>query len=325
MNSQDLLNTVLMAAVFVLVFSAWTICVLLWVVQYARRRKRFQKRLGLAVAEARRSQTLQLWQEDYQTRRGTVKRRKQTLGDRLELLRRSAGWKTPAHLVLLAVFGVAVLACIGTILLGYGIWLGLAAALAVAVVFNVFTKQRIARRITLFETQFVDGLRIAARALRAGHPLIGAFQAISEEIGEPVGPIFGDICQEQALGLDLRESIEKVAEATNDNDLRLFATSVSIQMTTGGNLADLMERLADVMRSRMRLNRRVRVLTAATKLSKNTLLATPVVLFLMLNIAAPEFVGIMYVDPLGKMLMVGTVLSMLFGAWVMGRMSQIKY
>jgi tight adherence protein B len=314
-----------MAAVFVLVFSAWTICVLLWVVQYARRRKRFQKRLGLAAAEARRSQTLQLWQEDYRTRRGTVKRRKQTLGERLEVLRRNAGWRTPAHLVLLAVAGVAAMAGIGTVVLGYDIWLGLGAALAVAVVFNILTKQRINQRTNLFETQFVDGLRIAARALRAGHPLIGAFQAISDEIGEPIGPIFGDICQEQALGLDLRESIQKVAEATHDTDLRLFATSVSIQMTTGGNLADLMERLADVMRSRMRLKRRVRVLTAATKLSKNTLLATPVILFLLLNVAAPDFVGIMYVDPVGKMLMVGTVLSMLFGAWVMGKMSQIKY
>jgi len=314
-----------MASVFVLVFSAWTICVVLWLVQYKRRRKRLRQRMGVVDAETRRVEALQLWREDQQIRRGTRKRDKETRGVRLERLRQAAGWKTPAHIVLLAVFGIAILAGIVVFTLGYGLWLGLSATLSIVIVFHVITKQRIAHRITLFETQFVDSLRIAARALRAGHPLAGAFHAIAEEIDDPVGTIFSEICQEQMLGRDLQESIRRVADNAHNTDLKLFATAVSIQMTTGGNLAEVMESLATVMRARMRLNHRVRVLTSSSRMSKNTLLAVPVFLFLFLNIQSPDYVGVMYSTWIGRAMLIGTVVSMLFGAWVMGRLSIIRY
>jgi tight adherence protein B len=281
--------------------------------------------MGLPEDESQRSQALQLWRDDYETRRGSVKRSKETWGEQLDRLRASAGWKTPAHMVLLAVGGLAVLAGIVVIMLGHQIWLALSVGLGIVAGFHVITKQRINHRITLFETQLVDSLRIAARALRAGHPLVGAFQAISDEIGDPVGPLFGDICQQQTLGLDLQDSIRKVADSTGNADLKLFATAVSIQMTTGGNLADVMERLVFVMRSRMRLNRRVRILTAQSRASKNALLAIPVVLFLLLNVISPDYVAPMYATSVGRAMLVGTVISMLFGAVVMGKMSQIKY
>lgn len=325
MGGNEVINTIVMASVFVLVFSGWTICVLLWVVQYGRRRKQLRQRMGLVDSEARRVEALQLWREDQQARRGTRKRERETLGSRLERLGRAAGWKTPAHIVLLAVFGLAVLTLVAVFFLGYGLWLGISGALGIVIIFYMITNQSINTRISLFETQFVDALRIAARALRAGHPLTGAFQAISEEIDDPIGAIFGEICQEQALGRDLQESIRRVADNAHNIDLKLFATAVNIQMTTGGNLADVMESLADVMRSRMRLHRRVRVLTSSSRLSKNTLLAVPVFLFIYLNIASPEFVGVLYTTWVGNAILIGTVVSMLFGAWIMGRLSKIRY
>lgn len=325
MNRQELINTVMMVSVFVLVFSAWTICVLLWVVQYNRRRKRLQKRMGVVDAETRRSDALQLWREDQQVRRGARKPSKEPLAARLERLRQAAGWKTPAHIVLLAVSGVAVLTAIVVYTLGFGLWLGLGAATAIVVVFRAITLKRINDRISLFETQFVDSLRIAARALRAGHPLTGAFHAIAEEIDDPVGSIFAEICQEQMLGRDLRESIRNVADNAYNTDLKLFATAVSIQMTTGGNLAEVMESLATVMRGRMRLNRKVRVLTSSSRMSKNTLLAVPLLLFLFLNIASPEYVGVMYSTWIGRTMLIATVASMLLGAWIMDRLSILRY
>ncbi len=325
MTGQQLLNAILMGSVFLLVFSGWTICVLLWVVQYARRRKRLQERMGFGDEEGRKSQTLQLWREEYQARRAAARRRHETLGERLERLRSDAGWKAPAHVVILSVFGMAALAFVAPFLLGYGIWLGLAIALAIIIIFWHVTQSHINRRISLFERQFVESLGIAARALRAGHPLVGAFQSISEEIPDPVGPVFGEICQEQALGLDLQDSIRRMAEVTRNGDLKLFATAVSIQMTTGGNLADVMDSLAGVMRARMRLNRRVRVLTASTRLNKNTLLGVPVLLFVAMNIMSPVYVEVLYNTFLGKCLLVGTVIGMLFGAWVMGKLSVIRY
>lgn len=327
MTSQQLFNTIVMVSIFVLVFSGWTICVLLWLIQYMRRRRLIQKRLGFELdEETRKAETLQLWRDECQARRtAAARQRKETLGERLERLRIEAGWKTPAAVVLFCVVGAAVLACVGTVLLGYGWILGAGAAAAVLIAFRVATVKRINHRIDLFERQFVEALGIAARALRAGHPLVGAFQSISAEIGEPVGTLFGEICQEQALGLDLQESIRRVADTAHNTDLKLFATAVSIQMTTGGNLADVMDSLTSVMRVRMRLNRRIRVMTASTRMNRNTLLAVPVLLFGFLNVSSPDYVSVMYTTFLGRLLLVMTVVGMLFGAWVMAKLSELKY
>jgi tight adherence protein B len=327
MTSQQWINTVTLVSIFVLVLSAWTICVLLWMVQYARRRKRLQRRLGFEMdEETRRTETLHLWREEYEARRaGAAKRRRETLGERLERLRTDAGWKSPAPVMLMSMGAVAALAFVVPVLLGSGWMIGGGAAAVVLVVLRALTIKRINRRITLFERQLVESLGIAARALRAGHPLVGAFQAITTEIGDPVGTLFGEICQEQALGLDLRDSIRRVANTARNADLKLFATAVSIQMASGGNLADVMDGLSTVIRMRMRLNRRVRVLTASTRMNRNTLLAVPVLLFALLNLASPQYVAVMYTTTLGRILLAATGVGMLFGSWIMAKMSILKY
>lgn len=327
MTPQQLLNTIMMVSIFVLVFSAWTICILLWMVQYTRRRKLIRSRVGFALdEETHKATTFQLWREEYQARRAAeAKQRKETLGERVARLFTEAGWKASIPVVLFSVVSLAMLACVTAVLLGYGWILGGMAALAVLIGFRIITLNRINRRMELFDRQFMEALGIAARALRAGHPLVGAFQSIAMEIGEPVGTTFEEICQEQALGLDLRDSLRRVADTAHNMDLKLFATAVSIQMTTGGSLADVMDRLATVMRVRMRLNRRTRVLTSSTRMNRNTLLAVPVLLFAFLNISSPDYVGVMYTTLLGKILLLATVAGMLFGAWVMAKLSELKY
>jgi tight adherence protein B len=183
----------------------------------------------------------------------------------------------------------------------------------------------ISKRAGLFERQLVDALGIAARALRAGHPLAGAFQLVSEEIGEPLGSVFFRICQEQSLGLDLKDSIYKVTKSTRNSELKLFATAVAIQFQSGGNLADLMDSLASVVRERMRLNRRVRVITAQTQFSKRTLIALPIVLFFLLNIISPQYMEMFYTTTTGRYMLVIVVVSMLLGAWVMHRLSILRF
>jgi tight adherence protein B len=325
MNPQQLVNTVLMASVFVLVFSGWTICVILWTVQYARRRKRLQKRMGFVDDETRKTETLQLWRDEYQTRRAAAQRKKETFGERLTRLGADAGWKSPAHSVVLSVVGLMALALTAPLLLGYTPLIGMGIAGAILIVFWTITNRRIDQRKALLDRQFVESLGIAARALRAGHPLVGAFQSISEEIGEPVGTIFGEICQEQALGLDLQDSIRRMADVTRNADLKLFATAVSIQMSSGGNLADVMDSLSAVMRTRIRLNRKVRVLTTEARMSKNVLMGLPVVLFLAMNIISPQYVTVMYATLAGQVMLAGTAVSMLIGAWVMGKLSILRY
>jgi hypothetical protein len=110
MGRQEILDTVLMSAVFVLVFSAWSICVVLWVVQYLRRQGQLRRRLGVGGLEAQKSQALQLWRAEYETRRRPRYSKRETLSARLTRLRAEAGWKMSAPAVLLSVALVAALA-----------------------------------------------------------------------------------------------------------------------------------------------------------------------------------------------------------------------
>jgi tight adherence protein B len=325
MNRQELVNTILMGSVFVLVFSGWTTCVLLWVIQYMRLRKRLQKRIGFVDDATRKSDTLRLWRDECEAKRAAAKHSRESLAVQLERLRADAGWRRPAHVVILMLVAGAALACGAVVMLGYSPWLGVLASAAVALIFWTITMRRVRQQEARFERQFVEALGIAARALRAGHPLVGAFQSISEEIPNPVGGIFGEICQEQALGLDVRESIRRVADATRNTDMRFFATAVSIQMSTGGNLAEVMDSLSSVMRSRMRLHRKVRALTASSRQSKNVLLVAPLLLFLFLNVASPDYISAMYTNPIGRGMLVGTAISMLIGAWMMKKLAVLKY
>ncbi|MFC1634462.1 type II secretion system F family protein [Planctomycetota bacterium] len=325
MDKQELINTILMASVFVLVLSAWSICVTLWLLQYLKRRKKFQGRLGIIDAESQRSRIFQLWRDERQKVRAQQPRERQTIGERLERLRLDAGWKSPSHVVILAVIGMAGLLLGIGFLFGYDMWLSFLAAGIVIVVFGVMTKRRISTRAALFDRQLVDALGVAARALRAGHPLSGSFQLVSEEIDEPVGTIFQEICQEQSLGIDLKESLQRVARGSGNPDLKLFSTAIGIQLRTGGNLAELMDTLASVMRTRTLLHRRVRVLTAQTHLSKQILIGLPIFMFILMNFMAADYMKTLYTTWLGRMMLMVTVINILIGSWIMGKISVLRY
>jgi tight adherence protein B len=171
----------------------------------------------------------------------------------------------------------------------------------------------------------VDALDLSARSLRVGHPLVAAFRLISEEIAPPVNTIFSEICQQQALGVSLEEALHNVAEESTSGDLKLFATSVIIQLRSGGNLAEMMERVAIVIRERMRLSRRVRVLTAQTQFSKRVLLALPFFIFLVLNVINPKYMAPLYSTPDGRILMSIGAAGLVMGAWIMNRMAVLRY
>ena len=325
MKPENLINIIIMAAVFGLVFSVWCICIFLWLGQYISRLHSVQKRLGLAKKETDESQTLRLWRQTRQEagEAGLVIRL--TWAERMERLRQAAGWRAPVQTVLLGVAGATVMGFVVTYLLGFGPLLALGASATIVVVFWAYTRNCISKYSALFEQQLVDALGISARALRAGLPLMGSFQLISEEIDDPIGSVFFQICHEQLLGLDMKDSIRKVAKTIPSAELKLFATSIVIQLQSGGNLADLMDSLASVIRARMRLNRRVRVLTAQTQFSKRILIAMPIILFLLLNILSPEYMQTFYTTTVGRYMLATMVSIVLFGAWIMNRMAVLRF
>ncbi len=228
-----------MASVFGLIFSVWCICVFFWLGKSLARLKLVQKRLGIVKKETEESQTLRLWRDRKRENADVASQTKATLKERLESLRIMAGWRAPAHTVILGVAGAGVMGLLVTYLSSGSIILGFGVSAAIVVAFWCYVQNCLSKYSALLEMQFVDGLGICARALRAGLPLLGSFQLISEEIDKPVGDIFFRICHEQVMGKDMKDSIRKVARTVPSPELRLFATAIAIQLQSGGNLAVL--------------------------------------------------------------------------------------
>ncbi|MHC4124151.1 MAG: type II secretion system F family protein [Planctomycetota bacterium] len=271
------------------------------------------------------SKIIRLWQDARQTHGMIQGEAALTFKEKLERIANDAGWQIPLQTILLGLGGFAVLTFTILLTLSGSILLAIAGLLVVVCSFWAYTNSRIDKRATLFEKQLVDALGIAARSLRAGHPLTGSFQLISEEIGPPLGDVFYRVYQEQALGLDMQNSIRTIARVTGNPELKLFATAVAIQLQSGGNLADLMDSLSAVIRARIRLSRRVRILTAQAKLSARVLILMPIILFFMLNIINPDYMEPLYETTIGRYLLTITIASVILGWWVMRKLSELKY
>jgi tight adherence protein B len=325
MSPEKALNIFVLIIVFILVFSVWCLCVFVWLRQYQIRLKNIQKRIGLVTKDTEEAKILRLWRDTRHTDDKMKAPKKSVFQERLIKIANDAGWSTSLQVVALGVGGFAILSLVITYILSQSIVLGLGMAMAVVVIFWANTKRRISKLATLFERQFVDALGIAARSLRAGHPLVGAFQLISNEIPEPVGKVFYNICQEQSLGLDMKDSLRKVALLTANKEMKLFATAVAIQLQSGGNLADLMDSLAAVIHARIKLNQRIRILTAQTVLSIRILMALPLVIFFVINILNPEYMDPFYNTTVGQYMLFAAIMLILVGYLMMKRISVLRF
>jgi tight adherence protein B len=311
------------AAVFGLVGSLWFLVVVgLYVRKHAEVR-RVQTRLGLVKADRESTRVLHLWRDGkaittaVSGQRARVSAFRQVYND--------LGWPTPLSTVILGAVGAAALTAVLVLVLLNDPLVAIVAGVVVAALPYFYIRMQIARHVETFERQLVDALGLAARSLRAGHPLLGSFQLISDEIDAPVGTVFGEVCQKQALGVGLGEALSEIADRSSSSDLKLFAASVVIQMRSGGNLADMMERLADVMRDRIRVHRKARVLTAQTQLSKRILLAMPFVLAMMIYVLDRDYLIPLYTTTMGHIMLGSAAVSLALGAYVINRMAQVQY
>jgi tight adherence protein B len=183
---------------------------------------------------------------------------------------------------------------------------------------------RIHKNSQKFERQLVDGLELCARALKAGHPLLAAFQLIADEIPAPVGQIFAEICQQQALGVRMEDALRRSAMQTKNEDMQLFSAAMAIHLRSGGNLAEVMQGLAFVIRERLRLGRRFRTLIAQTQISKRILIAMPILMFFVLNLISPAYMQTMYQNGFGQLLLALAGLGLLAGWFTMNKMANLK-
>ena len=316
----------LAAAGFGLVISLWLIAMVVVTMRRNEREMVVAKRLGEISPDQEHIRVLRLWHEGEQiTTVVPVESAWKTLMDRLQQIPKAAGWVTPIHSILRGVAGLAVLLFTATIAATGNVISATGALIAVPVVFMIYTRYKISRHAEHFERQFADALQLLARSLKAGHPLSGAFRLVAEEMTPPVSDIFARLCQEQSLGISLEDSLRSVAASTSSSDLKLFATSVGIQVRTGGNLADMMDRLAAVIRERIRLSQRVRVISAQTQFSKRILLVLPLLMLLALSILNPAHMAPLFENTLGHYMLLAGGVAMLLGWWTMNQMAKLRY
>ncbi len=324
-NASEVIQLAIVLSVFGLVLAIWLIGVFWWSNKRRSRINRVQERLGLREEVDSDTKVLRLWKDGEEATTLVAASKNSTLGERMEQLRRDAGWTAPLQSVLLTAFGITILVFVAAYMLTQGVVPALGIAFTLPFLFLAYTNARISKRSNIFENQFVEALELAARSLRAGHPLVGSFRLIAEEMPAPVRTIFQEICQLQGLGVSLKDALRSQAAVSRSADMKLFATSVVIQLQSGGNLADMMHRLAAVVRDRIKLRRRIGVLTAQTQLSKRILMVLPFVLLGGLTILNADYMAPLFTTQVGRYLLVVALMGILIGMWAMNKLSTLQY
>jgi tight adherence protein B len=173
------------------------------------------------------------------------------------------------------------------------------------------------RRLRAFEEAFPEALDLISRALKAGHAFATGLKMVADEMSEPVGPEFRKTFDEQNFGLPLKDALENLTFRVPLLDMRFFATAVLIQRETGGNLSEILENLAHVVRERFKILRQVRVYTAHGRLTGYVLLALPAVLAIALSFINPEHMNLLFRERMGQMmLMVAIGMQFLGFLWI---------
>ena len=177
----------------------------------------------------------------------------------------------------------------------------------------IFLRSKRTRRLHAFEEAFPEALDLVSRALKAGHAFATGLKMVADEMPEPIGPEFRKTFDEQNFGLPLKDALANLTVRIPLLDVRFFSTAVLIQRETGGNLSEILENLAHVVRERFKILRQVRVYTAHGRLTGYVLLGLPVFLAIALAFINPEHMQLLFTERLGHMMLGATVVMQTVG------------
>ncbi|MEM6726885.1 MAG: type II secretion system F family protein [Pseudomonadota bacterium] len=166
--------------------------------------------------------------------------------------------------------------------------LGVSIAMGVGGVF-MWVSGKAKKRLGMIEEQLPDAVELMVRSLRVGHPFSSALNIVAKEVPDPLASEFGVIADESAYGRDVGDALKHMAERLDMQDLRFLAVAVTIQQQSGGNLAEILDGLAKVIRARFRLFRRVKAITAEAKWSGNFLSGFPLMALLGIQMVKPDY------------------------------------
>src|SRR5204862_1079539 len=161
------------------------------------------------------------------------------------------------------------------------------------------------RRLSAFGKQLPEALELIGRALRAGHSLASGFKLVADEMAAPIATEFERCYEAQNLGVTLEAAIEEMTNRVPNLDLRFFATAVILQRQTGGDLAEILDKIGHLVRERFKIFGQIQALTGEGRLSGIVLLALPPVLFLAVYRLNPDYMMMLFTDPMGQQMLAG--------------------
>lgn len=179
-------------------------------------------------------------------------------------------------------------------------------------------------RLSAFERQLPDAMDLLARSLRAGHGLADGINLIRDEMPEPISGEFGRCYERQNLGLRLEDALEEMTVRVPNPDLRFFATAISLQRQTGGDAAEVLDKIGHLIRERFGIRGQIKALTGEGRLSGLVLIALPIVLAIYMYVRNPEYLRVLFTDPIGQKMLAGAVVSQILGTLVIKKIVDIK-
>ena len=180
------------------------------------------------------------------------------------------------------------------------------------------------KRFEKIEELFPEAIDTLARAVRAGHAFTTALEMISNEIAEPLAGEFRKLYEEQKFGMPVRDALMNLTQRVPLVDIKFFVTAVMLQRETGGNLAEILDNLSYMIRERFKIQRQVRVHTAQGRLTMALLMAMPPTVVAILYMFSPQFVQPLFHDPIGHVLLVGSITLQTIGYFVIRKIIKIQ-
>jgi tight adherence protein B len=214
-------------------------------------------------------------------------------------------------------FGLAIAGGVTGLLLSGSLIFGLVGAVLLAPSPYMYVKFKKWRRMSKFERQFPEAIDLMGRAIRAGHPLSSGIRMVAEEVPDPMGTEFRRVFEEQRFGLPFADALLSLADRNDLVDVRIFVTAVLIQREVGGNLAEILDKIANMIRMRFAVRRQLRTYTAQGRMSGYVLAAIPFFVGFVIYFLNPVYMKTLFQEPAGRYMILGAGILQLIGfLWI---------
>jgi tight adherence protein B len=243
---------------------------------------------------------------------------------RLREMVRTSGTGRKARELLLASVVLGLVAAVAALARGLGVVPALTLAVAGAALPWLWLGRRRGQHLKRLEQQLPLALDLMSRALRAGHTMPTAIKMVGEEMSDPMAREFRQMSDETNFGMSQPEALMRLAQRVPLEDMRFFAVAVIIQREAGGNLTELLDNMAFIVRSRIKLFGQVRTLSAEGRMSAWVLGVMPFFVAGLMQFTSPEFISVLWTDPAGREFVTGALVLMAVGALWMRSITRIR-